>query len=175
MQIPSTLRPKLVTLDSPVKAAMLKSSHTLGLVNVPGSSAPPTSTPSLRRAKSSDSLSPTPSRVGHAHSPSLDLDLVAPFARPNFAPRPHSGSFEGERTASLDISSPFPAVFPAPENGKSKPAKSKGNKDKEKEKEKEKDLSAEAMCAWLAGTKSSVLEVEKVKKLRILLRNETAR
>ena len=65
----------------------------------------------------------------------------------------------------------YAAAVNGPEGGKAKGTKAKGGKEKEKEKE----LTPEVMCAWLSSTKSTTLEVEKVKKLRILLRNEAAR
>ncbi|CAG7849173.1 SubName: Full=Uncharacterized protein {ECO:0000313/EMBL:CCA68783.1} [Serendipita indica DSM 11827] len=54
LQIPSTLRPKLEGLDTPVKAAMLKSSHVL---TIP----PPSGVPQL---PSEGSVSPTKSKFG---------------------------------------------------------------------------------------------------------------
>ncbi|KAG9112804.1 hypothetical protein FRC07_007858 [Ceratobasidium sp. 392] len=51
LQIPSTVRVKLTTLETPVKAAMLRSSHVLG--TVPPAPATP---PSLRRTRSNESL-----------------------------------------------------------------------------------------------------------------------
>ncbi|KAG9002492.1 hypothetical protein FRB90_011374 [Tulasnella sp. 427] len=197
MQIPSTLRPKLVTLDSPVKAAMLKSSQTLNVTGTAPVLAPPSApalSGSLRKSRSSDSMPSTPPRTrsGHIQSPSLDgnslsaVDLFAP-------PRPLSANFGtgssfGSNSAD-SVSSPIsrsgsveflPAVT-TDLNAESDAKKAKlGKKDKktkdknEKERTPEKELTAEFMSAWLARTKSGDLEVERLKRLRLLLRNEAA-
>lgn len=196
MQIPSTLRPKLVTLDSPVKAAMLKSSQVLNVMGTGPVLAPPSApglNGSLRKSRSIESMPSTPprGRSGHIHSPSLDTesrstaDLFAP-PRPlsaNFGTGSSFGSSGGEsvqspisRTGSVEF---LPAVVTdlSDENAaKDKKAKlNKKNKDKnEKEKIPEKELTAEYMAGWLARTKSADLEVERLKRLRLLLRNEAA-
>lgn len=196
MQIPSTLRPKLVTLDSPVKAAMLKSSQALNVMGTGPVLAPPSApglNGSLRKSRSSESMPSTPPRgpSGHIHSPSLDAgslstaDVLVP-PRPlsaNFGTGTSFGTSDGEsvqspisRSGSVEF---LPALAADLTDDKEKKAKlnkkDKKNKDKnEKDKIPEKELTAEYMSAWLARTKSSDLEVERLKRLRLLLRNEAA-
>ncbi|KAG8896032.1 hypothetical protein FRC00_006593, partial [Tulasnella sp. 408] len=197
MQIPSTLRPKLVTLDSPVKAAMLKSSQALNVMGAGPVLAPPSApglNGSLRKSRSIESMPSTPPRgpSGHIHSPSLDAgnlstaDILVP-------PRPLSANFgtgtsfgsDGESVQSPISRSGSVEFLPAlatdltGDNAKDKKAKlnkkDKKNKDKnEKVQIPEKELTAEYMSAWLARMKSSDLEVERLKRLRLLLRNEAA-
>ena len=50
--------------------------------------------------------------------------------------------------------------------------KDKGSKDKEKEKWK--DITPTRFCSMLTNTSSTQLEVEAIKKLRLMLRNESA-
>lgn len=195
MQIPSTLRPKLITLDTPVKAAMLKSSHTLNVLAAPPLAAP--KFPSLRKAQSSESLltsSPTrPFGYGHGHTPSLN---GGDLERPLMAPRPLSGNFgttssydSGNSSLGSSLSAnasveflPHASLYPEVANGEAAAAakaksKNKANKDKaarEKERERELEQAPEAMALWLAQSKSTVLDVERLKKLRVLLRNEAA-
>jgi len=198
MQIPATLRPKLTTLDSPVKAAMLKSSQTMSLLNpafpnpVLLTATPPL--PSLRRSRSIESLPSSPGRgFGHASSPSLD---AGPNTAELFAPpRPLSGDYASgsslgssssldggiSRNGSMEF---LPSLqFPNAANGqpeqssKGKNTKAKPNKEKQpsqKEKPTEKELSAEFMSNWLTSTKSGILDVDRLKRLRLLLRNEAA-
>lgn len=205
MQIPSTLRPKLITLDSPVKAAMLKSSQNLSLLNpaFPTTAplvapAPPFATPSLRKARSIESIpaSPVPARSGHGHSPSLDGGPQAALFAP---PRPLSGNFgtgssfgssdssnfEGgmSRSGSMELLAPLGQLPNTMVNAstdeliKRKAGKvAKSNKDKEKTKERqpEKESTPEAMAAWLAATRGTIIDMDRLKRLRLLLRNETA-
>ncbi|KAG9015207.1 hypothetical protein FRB94_004326 [Tulasnella sp. JGI-2019a] len=197
MQIPSTLRPKLVTLDTPVKAAMLKSSHTLNVA----AAAPltPPKFPSLRKTQSSESLLSSPTRPfgqGHTRSPSLD---GGDFDQPLMAPRPLSSNFGTTSSHESGSSSvggspsanasmeflPHTALYPEAESGTSADAlaaaaKAKGKKAskdraaREKEKERELEQTPEAMAMWLASNKSTALDVERIRKLRVFLRNETA-
>ncbi|KAG8859288.1 hypothetical protein FRB96_004503 [Tulasnella sp. 330] len=200
MQIPSTLRPKLVTLDTPVKAAMLKSSHTLNVLATAAPASPLAAPkfPSLRKAQSSESLLSSPTRpFGHSHSSSLDggdLDL------PLMAPRPLSGNFGTTSSYNSGNSSlggslspnasveflPHTVLYPEVVNGvpveaaaaaaktKSKNKASKEKAAREKERERELEQAPEAMALWLAQSKSTALDVDRLKKLRVLLRNETA-
>ncbi|KAG8962099.1 hypothetical protein FRC03_004582 [Tulasnella sp. 419] len=175
MQIPSTLRPKLITLDSPVKAAMLKSSQTLGALSAALAEAPETPSkkaPTVRKTKSTDTLgsgSPFPrpnAPFHHGHSSSFDGNSSPISQSPQ---RPHSGSFATAEPFSKDIFKP--AVFDNSGGAENSSKAKKLNKDKGG---KEKDLTPEAMALWLANTKSTVIDVEKVKKLRMMLRNEAA-
>ena len=190
MQIPSTLRPKLITLDSPVKAAMLKSSQNLSMLN-PAFPAPKTA----RRTKSIDESLSSSRPFSHIPSASLDgsLNCNDDIFTP---PRPISAMYgsgssynssSGSLVSALNSGSveflPMSSALPNAENGglegspTKKNAKLRSNKDKAgKAAPVDKgQLSAEAMSAWLASTKSTAMAIERLKRLRLLLRNEAAR
>ncbi|KAG2146133.1 armadillo-type protein [Suillus bovinus] len=154
LQIPSTVRVKLVGMDATVKAAMLKSSHVI--TSNPTSGSP--STPmTLRKARSSESMgSPFPPSMSYDQMPTKGswisglsgkstTDLHAPL---------------DDQTFSRDQTSP---VIP-------------GDLITSKSKEKSfvKSITPVKFCSILASTSSTQLEVEIVKKLRLLLRNESA-
>ncbi|KEP48736.1 diaphanous GTPase-binding domain protein [Rhizoctonia solani 123E] len=177
LQIPSTVRVKLTTLETPVKAAMLRSSHVLGTAP-----AAPKTPPSLRRTRSNESLAtPRPSFDLNAAAASNE-ELSAP--RPAFLadelPRRSLDSFDPNaspsrhtRGASLDLPRSTSIADLAisqdvkdSDQSKSKPTKPKGG---------ERDIiSPQKFCQILTNTKSVQLELETVKKLRIMLRNEAA-
>ncbi|KAF8525961.1 armadillo-type protein [Hysterangium stoloniferum] len=144
LQIPPTLRPKLATLESPVKAAMLRSSHVL----IPDSAALPVKQrPKLRRSLSST----------HIESP------LAPFMLEG--PQRPSSAMGHSRGVSIDT----PRLASGSYNGiNAKQSSSKSGKGTVR------DLSAAALCTMLSDTSSIHLEVDFVKKLRLLLRNESA-
>lgn len=80
------------------------------------------------------------------------------------------------RSASMEF---LPCLeIPAAGNGKPEQAGKKKAKDKKDKKDDqkftEKELSAEGMSLWLSTTRSAVLEVDRLKRLRLLLRNEAA-
>ncbi|CAE6465493.1 hypothetical protein ACGC1H_002546 [Rhizoctonia solani] len=177
LQIPSTVRVKLTTLETPVKAAMLRSSHVLG-----AAPAAPKTPPSLRRTRSNESLAtPRPSFDLNAAAASNE-ELSAP--RPAFLadelPRRSLDSFDPNaspsrhtRGASLDLPRSTSVADLAisqdvkdSDKSKSKHVKPKGG---------ERDIiSPQKFCQILTNTKSVQLELETVKKLRIMLRNEAA-
>lgn len=175
LQIPTTLRPKLLGMDSTVKAAMLKSSQTMA-PNPPKPVTPPV-TPrpiALRRVHSIESLdSPRSSK------PYLDYDIPAP-PNPPFAgrqvsaihgstPRKSSGHSRG---ISFDAFSRSQVHLPMSASTLDLGTGGKAGKDKLTA---AKNLSPTKFFSILSGTSSTQLDVEDIKKLRLLLRNETAR
>ena len=154
LQITSTLRPKLATMDHTVKAAFLKSSHVLTQMKP----APPTAplTPrTLRRVQSSESVlsSPRPQKqpleqydlprgsqtpFGTAHTRGKSLDLRRQVAEANTAP-----------VAPLKVS-------------------------KDKKKGASNSIAPEKYVSMLLGQSSTAMDIEVPKKLRLLLRNESA-
>lgn len=183
LQIPSATRSKLSTLDTPVKAAMLKSSHVL---NLEAPLEPPPSIGQLRKSRSSTSLdSPRPdhsrsksmfndipyephppsSSLGAAAGLSISDDIVdvmsrgsAPWMRNEYAT---SSSSLGRSTSPAPASTMSSGSQVRPVN-------------KPKDKEREKDLTPAAFASMLNNTICTNLDVERLKKLRLMLRNESA-
>ena len=156
LQIPSTLRPKLATMDPTVKAAFLKSSHVLAQMRPVAIANPPLTPRGLRKAHSSESLasmsSPRPKK------PSLEQYDLSPAQSRQYS----TGHARG---VSMDVRRQVIDAKPAPI------APLKTNKDKKKGGV----LSPEKYVSILLGQSSTILDVEVVKKLRLLLRNEAAR
>jgi hypothetical protein len=156
LQIPLTLRPKLAGVDETVKAAMLKSSQALTLKTISATLNPAPKV--LRKSRSIDSISspkqvPTPKQVTSRSEFSHPLDISSNGPRfPSF----HA------RGASVDLLRHVDVAMIAKDIHHSK----KGNKDK--------DNSPLKLFGLLSSTSSTVLDVEAVKKLRLLLRNESA-
>ncbi|KAG2364612.1 armadillo-type protein [Suillus spraguei] len=166
LQIPSTVRVKLAGMDSTVKAAMLKSSHVITSNPTSGS---PSSPITLRKARSSESMgSPLPPSMSYDQMPmkgswisglsgKSTTDLHALDDK-----RGHDRglSFDATQTLSRGQNSP---VIP-------------GDLITSKSKEKlfVKSITPVKFCSILASTSSTQLDVEIVKKLRLLLRNESA-
>ncbi len=153
LQIPSTLRPKLATMDPTVKAAFLKSSQALAQMK-PASGSATLSPRTLRRVLSSDSTlsSPRPQKLALQ-----EYDLAD-------APRSPFGTGHS-RGMSLDarrqtVESSGAAVAPL-----------KVTKDKKKSAA----ITPEKYVRILLGQSSTAMDIEVVKKLRLLLRNESAR
>ncbi|KAI0822549.1 armadillo-type protein [Trametes gibbosa] len=156
LQIPSTLRPKLATMDPSVKAAFLKSSHVLSQMRPAAVANPPLTPRGLRKAHSSESLasmaSPRPKK------PSLEqYDLSPAPTRRMVSGHSRGVSMDVRKQAASD-------VRPAPI------APLKTNKDKKKAAV----MTPEKYVSILLGYSSTVLDIEVVKKLRLLLRNESA-
>ncbi|RDX57101.1 hypothetical protein OH76DRAFT_1424700 [Lentinus brumalis] len=152
LQIPSTLRPKLATMDPTVKAAFLKSSQALAQMK-PASGSATLSPRTLRRVLSSDSTlsSPRPQKLALQ-----EYDLAD-------APRSPFGTGHS-RGMSLDarrqtVESSGAAVAPL-----------KVTKDKKKSAA----ITPEKYVRILLGQSSTAMDIEVVKKLRLLLRNESA-
>ncbi|PSS36748.1 hypothetical protein PHLCEN_2v1379 [Hermanssonia centrifuga] len=184
LQIPRPLRTKLATMEPSVKAAFIKSSHTLSKGTTPIIT--PISPPGLRRSHSSQSISslasPRPSRLQLGNESDVDMlrsprsadqsptdsrgrTFVPPFA---FA----SSSQTHGRGMSLDMPRAQPNASYADltaiqrESGNVKHAKEKSGKCG--------PLSPMRYCSILTSMSSTQLDVETVKKLRLLLRNESA-
>ncbi|KAF9493166.1 hypothetical protein BDN71DRAFT_1450718 [Pleurotus eryngii] len=172
LQIPDTLRPKLNGMDATVKAAMLKSSHIL--VSKPSQSPPMTPrTASLRRTRSIDSIS-SPGRSSSA----LDGEVLQP-PRPNFvygASSGEPGSPRGthSRGSSFDLTKHFSRSQVNLATSSSLDLSTLVGSKPSKEKVPSKNLSPAKFFNILSGTSSTQMEVETIKKLRLLLRNESA-
>jgi hypothetical protein len=139
-------------METSVKAAMLKSSATLSKGSV-AMMLPPATPRSLRKAHSSNSINSLNSPKHTPQSSVDDTDVM-------FSPKRPSMHVRGK---SLDK---VKAVPPAAGDG-AKSGKDKGGKNAA--------LSAAKYCALLTSTSSTQLDIEIVKKLRLLLRNESAR
>ncbi|KAJ3732530.1 armadillo-type protein [Lentinula guzmanii] len=182
LQIPSTLRPKLVGMDSSVKAAMLKSSQGMSLSikstfpvipEMPLTPQPMT----LRRTRSIDTLeSPRPTK------PSLDYELrppIAPFAYSEHSSRSTSSTGSPRKSSHSRGISLGTGIMSRSQvnllgNGSTFDLLSTGSKPgKEKGLASSKTISPTKSVSMLAGTSSTELDVEQVKKLRLLLRNES--
>ncbi|KIJ51427.1 hypothetical protein M422DRAFT_26843 [Sphaerobolus stellatus SS14] len=164
LQIPPAMRSKLAGMEQPVKAAMLKSSHVLTQNPVPV-----TTKRKLRRSLSSNHIeSPRKDFLDYDFPPPPRLDIDAPLAPPVApfmadAPRRPSSPLGHSRGLSGDTLRPNHSGH----NPKASVSKAAG-------KTLVKDISPLALCTTLAETSSTRLELEVVKKLRLMLRNETA-
>ncbi|KAF9007579.1 armadillo-type protein [Cyathus striatus] len=175
LQIPPTLRPKLVGMDATVKAAMLKSSQTLA---IRPKTATPATPPTPRRAYSTESLSsPKGSTLA------TDYDLLAP---PNTAAifgsrvsshnSPYLSGSPRKTSHSRGLSFDAPRFFSRsqvnlPSSSTMDPQSGKLGRDKS---ESGKSISPTKFFSILSSTSSTEMDVEDVKKLRLLLRNESA-
>lgn len=163
-------------MDSTVKAAMLKSSQVLTLAPTAPPSPPPTPR-TLRKAHSSDSLaSPraqNPSQFD-LHRPQIGTFLPGAALGSNgsssvvglnafgiiMGTHGRGQSFDVGRTTAMGQNSPvIPSEFA----------------NRQLVKDKALAISPSRFCSILTGTSSTQLEVETIKKLRLLLRNESAR
>ncbi|KAH9945049.1 armadillo-type protein [Epithele typhae] len=152
LQIPDTLRPKLATMDASVKMAFLKSSQVLALKPAPA--AAPLTPRSLRRAQSSESVlsSPRPLKSG------LESYDLPGRSQSSFG----TGHLRG---MSMDVRG-------QPLDSRAAPvAPLKVTKDKKKAGS---TPAPEKYVSMLLGQSSTAMDVEVVKKLRLLLRNESA-
>ncbi|KAG6853991.1 hypothetical protein C0991_011855 [Blastosporella zonata] len=177
LQIPTTLRPKLAGMDATVKAAMIKSSQTMTLK--PTQAPAPPMTPrsvALRRVHSTESLD-SPKQP----KPYIDHDGFEP-PRPPFAGGQVSavhGSSTPRRPSSHSrgLSFDAPQMFSRSQVNLSSSSTldlvAPGKQGKEKF-TTPKNLSPTKFFSILSGTSSTQLDVEDIKKLRLLLRNETA-
>ncbi|EAU85331.2 hypothetical protein CC1G_07601 [Coprinopsis cinerea okayama7 len=181
LQIPPSLRPKLLGMDSTVKAEMIKSSQVLTL-NPPPSApaqAPPSTPPrstGLRRVHSTESLaSPRPPFMNEgaygSHTPKTS-GYVSTHNSPYAAPRPRQASGH-TRGASLffsksqgNLAANLASMSSLDLTSLGKPAKDKSGTVK--------NLSPMRFCSMLQGQSSLQIDVEDIKKLRLMLRNESA-
>ncbi|KAI9439764.1 armadillo-type protein [Lactarius indigo] len=144
LQIPSTLRPKLAGMEPSVKAAMLKSSQVIVPSAAPGTSR------SLRRVQSGSSL---------------DIESPRKGAISDYYPSPaqavqSAAALQHSRGVSVDVARPKSRTgFTDARDGKGAAQKT---------------LSPVQFVSVLTGKSSLELEVDVVKKLRLLLRNEAA-
>ncbi|KAG6334491.1 hypothetical protein ID866_4602 [Astraeus odoratus] len=177
LQIPSTLRPKLANMDATVKAAMLKSSHVL-TTNPPPSGATTTrpSTPrTVRKARSIESIvspsSHTPisglvrdgqPRRGGLWGNALAGKSTADLHASEVPEKTHGRgmSFDTPRTFSR---SQTPAVIPGDLMT-----------NKAKDKAFGRTITPVKFCSLLFSSSSTMLDIDVVKKLRLMLRNESA-
>lgn len=170
MQIPKTLRPRLAGIDAPIKAAMLRSSRQLAAPDV---TSPPATPRTLRKTRSSEGLDsprniPLPRDSPHG-TPTRKRVMSRPTPpSPSYIPSSHthvrgvSLDFPKlEKVQTIPLSQAEAQVAKAPATTFSK-AKSM------------RDWTPEAFCSLLNHTSIFQLEVEAVKKLRLLLRNESA-
>ncbi|KAK2463424.1 hypothetical protein APHAL10511_004510 [Amanita phalloides] len=189
LQIPPTLRPKLAGMDSNVKAAMIKSSQTLA-ANPKLSRAPPSTPKSLgiRKARSTESLdSPHALKLSGGvfdfSQPPSQNPTAALITDPPRVSAHHPSSVAQPRKASTHsrgVSIDTPRLF---SRSQVQLPLSTSTHDldlvqfkhsKEKNVTTGKSLSAIKFVSLLSGTSSLELDVELIKKLRLLLRNESA-
>ena len=173
-------------MDPSVKAAMLKSSQTMALAPIPAPDAPttPPASKGLRRAHSTESLNtprhPTLASLVNDNSelpyPGLSSAHVSAHHSPYLSSpqrkashsRGMSLSFEGGRLFSKS------QVNLVPSSSSTVDLTSGSKHLKEKGAVLTKNISPTRYCSILTSTSSTQLDVEDVKKLRLLLRNETA-
>lgn len=185
LQIPTTLRPRLIGMESTVKAAMLKSSQTMALAPLPLPPSTARDTPpltprsaALRRTRSTESLdSPR-----HAKP---TLEYAAPRAPALFGESAQSSVGSDRKTSSHSRGTSFDASrilsrsqVHLPISASVVDLTGKAPKDRGAAAAKEKaakDISPRRFFSILSGTSSTQLDIENVKKLRLLLRNESAR
>ncbi|KAJ6520877.1 armadillo-type protein [Mycena vulgaris] len=181
LQIPTTLRPRLIGMESTVKAAMLKSSQTMTLLPLPPPLAASQSTPltprsaALRRTRSTESLD-SPRHVkptleyAMPRAPALFAESSAAGTNRKASDHSRGTSFDASRLLSrsqvhLPISaSTADLTGKAPKDRSAAAGKEKAAK----------DISPTRFFSILSGTSSTQLDIENVKKLRLLLRNESA-
>lgn len=146
-------------MESSVKAAMLKSSKTIATTQ------PPQSTRGLRKARSIESLeSPKPSKKSVEYDNLYHKTAGRATADPvsdDSSARPETRS----RGRSIDVARPKSRA-----RNKSTDEGFKG-----KDKKTGNSWTPSRLCAILDTTPSATLEVETVKKLKLHLRNESAR
>ncbi|KAJ6624077.1 armadillo-type protein [Mycena sp. CBHHK59/15] len=174
LQIPTTLRPRLIGMESTVKAAMLKSSQTMALAPLPMVTPPLTPRSSaLRRTRSTESLD-------SPRHPKASLDYEMPRAPALFgpsqtahnassvgaaaSPRKASGHSRGTSFDTARLLSRSQVNLPISASTATTAGKEKAAK----------DISPTRFFSILSGTSSTQLGIENVKKLRLLLRNESA-
>jgi len=175
-------------MDASVKAAMLKSSQTM--VNLPTAAEPPRSvTPEpkmgLRHAHSSDSLG-TPYQPTLASLAAEEREKLAYPSSLSVAPvsahhSPYMSSPQRKASGhSRGLSFDAPRLFSKSQVNLAASSSTldltghKLTKEKLKDKGTKKNLSPTRFISLLTGTSSIHLEIEDVKKLRLLLRNESA-
>jgi hypothetical protein len=178
LQIPSTLRPKLAGMESSVKAAMLKSSHVLG-----PAATPPAPARGLRRVQSGSSLnlesSPHHKGTGavpdhhHHNTPTKATSSRATPPGAHVGPRnatTAAAAAQHSRGKSVDV-----VVSPGRPKSRSGSAAAPDLGTNSALGARGKVFSPVQFVSVLTGKSSLELEVDVVKKLVLLLRNEAAR
>ncbi len=172
-------------MDESVKAAMIKSSQTMAISPVVDNMTPTTpQAKGVRKAHSTDSMNsprhPTLASLANDNSdlpyPGLTASHVSAHNSPYLATPPgrlsthtRGMSFDGTRFFSRS------QVNLASASSSSNLDLTAGSKlGKEKGALLTKNLSPTKFCSILTSTSSTVLDVEDLKKLRLLLRNESA-
>ncbi|KAH8117766.1 armadillo-type protein [Phellopilus nigrolimitatus] len=167
-------------MDYTVKAAMLRSSQTIKAAPVPASVTPKKTSGTLRKSKSSDSV--TSPRPSHEH---LASDFPKPQTASRFLGAAMRSSISLARLSSDDessaprtaarhsrgISLDMPRSSSKGHLGLGAKSESTGAKAESKW---AKDMSPSRYANILTSTSSVELDIEAVKKLRLLLRNESA-
>ncbi|KAF8638286.1 hypothetical protein AX17_002306 [Amanita inopinata Kibby_2008] len=199
LQIPPTLRPKLAGMDSTVKAAMLKSSQTLAS-NPKGPHDPPSTPRSLavRKARSTESLdsprglmfsggtydfpdppSHTPTEYSAMttatvpNSPRVSAHHPSSVMRTG-SPRKASAHIRGMSIDAPRLFSRSQVQLPLSTSSMDLTNLGQFKHGKDKNTGTGKNISPIKFCSILTGTSSTQLDVELIKKLRLLLRNESA-
>ena len=186
LQIPSSLRPKLYGMDASVKAAMIKSSQTMAISPVVGQAEPitPRSNKALRKAHSTESLNtprhPTLASLAAdylelSHTTGFSASHVSAHHSPYLASPQRTPSSTHGRGMSFDA----PRLFSKSQvnlvtSSSTLDLTGGGKSNKEKPAVVTKNISPTKFCSILTSTSSTQLDVEDLKKLRLLLRNEVA-
>ena len=162
LQIPPTIRPKLATMEPSVKAAMLKSSHTLAL------KAPNSPPKGFRKSHSSESLSSPRARP-------IDYDDDI-FQHPGIPPLQLAGTSKSKPFSTAGHARGVSMSLEKSAFASQSAVSLLSTKDFSKDKKESKTAAQAARwCTILNSTSTLQLDVETVKKLRLLLRNEAAR
>lgn len=169
-------------MDAGVKAAMLKSSHLvaekLGVATADTTPTTPTRNPaSLRRVHSTESLgSPRPGFMvdAHAFEPPKSAGLPNHVSAQTAHPSPYGATSGRSRQASVDIGRFFSKSVINLGTASSADLTLGGKTSKDKH-GSTKNLSPMRFCSLLQGQSSLQLDVEDIKKLRLMLRNESAK
>ncbi|KAJ7592936.1 armadillo-type protein [Mycena floridula] len=168
LQIPSTVRQKLEGMDATVKAAMVKSSHILTLPRPTPDSPPHTPrATTLRRARSTESFG----------SPGGELLPPRPAfvtAESMFQPQPGTPRKSSGHSRNLSFDSPGLKSRSQISLLTSSSVLDLTKTTKEKSAPLLKTMSPLKIIGILTATSSTQIDVETVKKLRLLLRNESA-
>ena len=172
LQIPPTLRPKLANMNATVKAAMLKSSQVMTVNPSTAATAPPTPR-TVRKARSIESIA----------SPHAPLSTMGSDSQPRRGGL-WGSAFAGKSTTDLhaldssDKSHGRGVSFDAAQTlsrAQAPVIPVELVSSKSKEKVLGKGMSPVKFCSILASASSTTLDVEVVKKLRLMLRNKAAR
>ena len=172
LQIPPTLRPKLVNMDATVKAAMLKSSQVM-TTNPSTAVAAPSTPRTVRKARSIESIA----------SPHAPLSTMGSDSQPRRGGL-WGSAFAGKSTTDLHASDTSDKSYGRGASFDATQTLSRAHapvipvelvSSKSKEKVLGKGMTPVKFCSILASSSSTTLDVEVVKKLRLMLRNEAAR